>query len=138
EFGIEAEIEVTFPEVITQDRSAKLKDLATAEEMQWISHSRAAEIAAKELGISKYDWELEKSEIEQEQQEKQIMPEITPAGSPLTSPGSVAPNAKQIVPDLKGPSLAGPLAPGPGQKIAKNDSTSAITSDEKKEIKNVR
>jgi len=51
QFGIKGvEVEVTFPELISQDSSAKLKNLAMAETQSWISKKRAASIAAKELG----------------------------------------------------------------------------------------
>jgi hypothetical protein len=61
--GAEKDLEITFPEVITQDRSAKLKDLALAETQRWISPERAAEIASKELNISEYDFEEEQAKI---------------------------------------------------------------------------
>ena len=73
------ECEITFPEIITQDRSAKLKDLALAQTQGWISEERAAQIAAKELGIMEFDYAQETAKIKAD---------IVPAGgSPLTSPG---------------------------------------------------
>ena len=78
QFGIESDVEVTFPENITQDRSAKLRDIATAESRGWISRKRAAEIAASELEITDYNWEAESDEISQD--------ELSPL-DPLTSPG---------------------------------------------------
>lgn len=100
-----AEIEVTFPEIVTQDRSQKLKDLALANAEGWVSKKRAATIAAKELGIIDFDYNLEKEEIDKE------------GGSdidynPLTKTG---------------------LTVDKGQGVSK--SSSALTSDEKKNIK---
>lgn len=77
-YGIIADCEITFPEVITQDRSAKLKDLALAESQGWIAKKRAAEIAAKELGIDEFDYQQEQAKTENENETN-----VTP----LTSPG---------------------------------------------------
>jgi hypothetical protein len=52
-------LEVTFPELITQDRSAKIKDIAAAEGAMWISKERAATMASKELNITNYDYPTE-------------------------------------------------------------------------------
>ena len=83
-YDIEADCEVTFPEVIVQDRTAKLKDLALAEQMKWIDHERASTIAAKELGVTEYEYQEEKEEISKE------TPEEAPAiAAPLTSPEGV-------------------------------------------------
>lgn len=66
--------EITFPEIITQDRSTKLKDLALAESQGWINKERAATIAAKELGIADFKFEEDSQDVE--------------AQAPLTTPGS--------------------------------------------------
>lgn len=80
QFGItDADIEVTFPELVTQDRSAKLKDLAMAEQMGWLSSKTVAAIAAKELGVTKYDWKTEQELMKEE-------PQSMPITSPLTAP----------------------------------------------------
>ncbi|OPZ22999.1 MAG: hypothetical protein BWZ03_00667 [bacterium ADurb.BinA186] len=79
QFGIKAEVEVTFPELISQDRSAKLKDIAAAQSQGWISKKRAAQIAAKELNITEFDFEEESLEIENE----------TPDFGPLTLPAEL-------------------------------------------------
>lgn len=65
-FGIDAEIEVTFPTVAEQDRTAKIRDLYTAQEAGWISKRRAATIGAKELGVTEYEYDEEQEEIEQD------------------------------------------------------------------------
>jgi len=84
QFGIDEEVEVTFPELVTQDRSAKLKDLAMAEQMKWLSPKTVAQIAAKELGVTKYDFETEQQLINAEP--SQVMPGTI--ASPLTSPSA--------------------------------------------------
>lgn len=64
--GIDAACEVTFPELITQDRSAKLRDVQLAESAGYISKRRAAIIVAKELGVTDYDFDKETEEISRE------------------------------------------------------------------------
>lgn len=71
------EMEVTFPEIISQDRTAKLKDLALMESQGWISRERAANIAAKEMGITEFDYQEEQTEAP------------TVDAGVLTSPGEV-------------------------------------------------
>lgn len=75
--------DVIFPEIITQDRSMKLRDLALAETSRWISPARAATIAAKELQIHNYDY---KSELEDMKNELPQVPQ--PLSDP---PGGVNP-----------------------------------------------
>lgn len=49
--------EFIFPAIAQEDRSAKLKDLALSEAMQWLPKSMAATLAAKELSITTYSFE---------------------------------------------------------------------------------
>lgn len=116
-FGIDADIEVTFPEIIVQDRSVKLKDLFLAEEARWLSPERCANMAAKEFNITEYDYEKEQEKV---QEQKDAVDAITGLGSmgsggagvkPLTTPGAVE------------------KAPGG------TSSSSAVTSQDKKDIK---
>jgi len=79
--GIKAECEVTFPDIITQDRSAKLKDLAVAQSQGWISRRTAAIIAAKEFGDTTFEWDSEKAEMDSQDGSSE-----PPALNPLTSP----------------------------------------------------
>lgn len=83
--------EVTFPEIITQDRSQKLRDLVLSEQQGWISPKRAATIAAKELNLSDYDFELEKQDIAEQ------VPESPVAPAPLTAPPQLKPSPTGIV-----------------------------------------
>jgi hypothetical protein len=59
----DAEITFTFPSIVTEERTAKLEDLARAEAMGWVSKQTSAQIAAKELDIEDYDFEQEQTLI---------------------------------------------------------------------------
>jgi hypothetical protein len=48
------EIEFSFPEIITQDRSAKFQDMALAQLQGWIKAEKLSPIAAKELDIGDF------------------------------------------------------------------------------------
>lgn len=112
----QAECEITFPELISQDRSAKIKDLAVAQELEAISHERMSNMIAQEFQITNYDYDDEQAAI---QQEKGSDAEKV-ASSILTSPLT----AKPI------PPVAPPAAsiPAPAAK------PSAITSEQKAKI----
>lgn len=75
----DVDCEVIFPEIITQDRSQKLKDLMLCEEGRWFSPKRAATMAAKEMQISDFDYNKEIEEM------KAQLPEIP---LPLLDPGT--------------------------------------------------
>jgi len=62
----EWDIEFTFPSIATEDRSAKMKDLALAESGGWIAHRTAATVAAKELMITSYDYDDEMGLVKKE------------------------------------------------------------------------
>ena len=66
----ELDIEFTFPEIASEDRSSKLKDLALAESMDWVSKETIANIAGKELQITTYDYDEEKAQIAVEKGEE--------------------------------------------------------------------
>lgn len=106
-----SECEVTFPEVITQDRTAKLKDVKFAEDAGYISRKTAAPVVAKELQLDSYDYDEEKTQIDSEKEEH-IQPTI---GAPLTSPS------------LSSPSTGTASVNSPS-------SSSAVTSSDKKKI----
>lgn len=110
QFGIKTEIDVYFPEIVTQDRSSKLKDLFLAEGARWISPERAATSAAKELGADHYDYEKEMADIQAQQVDE--IPQI--ASNPLSG-------------DPAKPSQA-----------PANDSETAVTKDEKKSVNDSR
>ena len=112
-FGIKSEIDIYFPEIVTQDRSAKLKDLFLAEQSRWFSPERAATSAAKELGADKYDYEKEMADIKAQSADEIPLP----GANPLSSPGA---------------------AGGADSSSSPHDSESAVTSDEKKDVNDSR
>lgn len=79
-----AECKITFPEIISQDSSAKLKDIKFAEDCGYISKETAAPMAAEELDIDDYDWKTESQKIAAEEPGP-LTPVIV---SPLTAPAS--------------------------------------------------
>lgn len=88
-FNIESECDIIFPELITQDRSAKFNDLLKAQNASWISHERAATMAASEFDIKKFNYEKELTDIKSEDKELGISPAMT---NPLSTPGTAAQN----------------------------------------------
>lgn len=70
----DAQIEVTMPELLVQDRSMKLKDLALAEMQGWISKDRAATMASKEFQVSNFNYDDEKKIIDAQPQVGPIEP----------------------------------------------------------------
>lgn len=119
-FGVDGDIEVTFPDIVTQDRSAKLKDLAQAQLMGWVAEESAAPIAAKELGITDYDYVKEKETITNEKAKKQV---DAASQSPLTAPAAT-PAAPQMPTEPKIPQE--PAAPAIGQKQQSEDISKSV------------
>jgi hypothetical protein len=78
-----AECRVTFPEVISQDSSQKLKDIKFSEDCGYLSRPTAAPMAAKELAVDNYDYNSEKDLMAGEQKDEQPIQTLV---SPLTSP----------------------------------------------------
>jgi len=111
----------TWPEVITQDRAQKLKDIYLAETAQWISPKRAGQMASKELGQDDWDFEQEQQDIKSEQADEPIQP-LTTAGAANPTPPSAGnkPGA---------PATSGLQLPKPIQK------PSGITGNEKARLK---
>jgi hypothetical protein len=106
-----AKCKISFPEIISQDSSAKLKDIKFTEDCGYISRQTAAPLAAKEVGgIDEYDYSTEKDLIDQESQQP-ISPVLI---SPLTAPTAAA----------KPP--ASPMSPSPD-----SGSSSAVTKSDK-------
>lgn len=60
---IDKSFQVIFPEIGTEDRSAKLKDIAQSEALQYLSHERAATMSATELGVTDYNYDEEQENI---------------------------------------------------------------------------
>ena len=102
DMGIDsAECEVTFPEIITQDRTQKLQDLALAKSEEWISNERAGEIAAKELHITDYIYSEEIEKIRAEGPTT-LEPMMNPLTAPPKSNASVSGEERQQVKDQNG------------------------------------
>ena len=66
--------QIIFPEIGTEDRSAKLKDIATCQALEYFSHERAANMSASELGVTDYDYDKEQEGIRSEREERQTDP----------------------------------------------------------------
>lgn len=97
---VDLSYEVIFPEISSEDRSAKLKDIATAMSLRSISHETASVMIAKEMGLTNYNYEDEKEVIRQELADKELEPLFAvPApsqmgGGAAGGPGGGAPAAK--------------------------------------------
>jgi len=63
----DAAFQMNFPTVYEEDRSIKLKDIATAQGLDYISRQRAATQAAQELGFEDYEFAKEMHDIAEEQ-----------------------------------------------------------------------
>lgn len=75
-----AKLDLIFPEAYAEDRSAKLKDLATAQGLDYFSHQRVATQAAQEFGFEQFDYD---GEMEAIRQEKKKYADILGAGDLL-------------------------------------------------------
>lgn len=131
-----AQPQIIFPEIIVQDRSAKIKDIKLSEDSRYISRERAATMVAKELGISDYDYDSEKEVIDSENPQpiypNLITPLTLPAGAvppPDGSPAGGTPGAPAAKPGDPVKLTLGAKA-GDDKPAAK--SGSAVTKDDKK------
>lgn len=119
--GASATMEFSFPSLAGEERSAKIKDLAFAEAMDWFTKERAATMAAREFDITNYDFRRESRDIGDERaanpviaQGLQQMPKI--AQDPLASDT---------------PGLGGDLkkAPKTGERLAHASASMGLPSD---------
>lgn len=62
----QVDFEVTFPEILEEDRTAKIKDIIVAKDANVFSHKTMAQMVAKELKFTKYDYDTEQAEINKE------------------------------------------------------------------------
>ena len=84
----DAAIEVNFPTVFEEDRSAKIGDLIKGDLAGFISHRRAAEQYAKEMGFEQFDYDDEQAEISAEHPKDSVSPDMKPtAGKGGGEPG---------------------------------------------------
>lgn len=91
----DVDCDIIFPELLTQDRSALLKDLSLAQQNYWIAPSRAAEICNKELDTKDFNYESEMATIKKD--EKTLGISALPDGGPGSNPLTDAPTAPQNV-----------------------------------------
>jgi hypothetical protein len=120
QFGLEAQLEVTFPEIISQDRASKIKDIVTAEQAGYISPERSAGMCAKELGITDYDYDNEQIEIRASEKAGE------PAARPLTDPA--------LQPQTSQDGIGAPFGDSDDEGTDARK-PSGVSSDEKHDIK---
>lgn len=82
-------IDFIFPTVFEEDRSTKIKDIATVQGLDFISHQRASEMIAQEMEIDNYDWQKEMEKIEQERKAFGAILPAPGAGASLAPKGGV-------------------------------------------------
>jgi len=78
-------LEIIFPTVFEEDRSIKIKDIATAQGLDYASHQWAAEQVAKELGREDFNY---KQEIAQIKVERNTLPPPPGMEEPLLDPNA--------------------------------------------------
>ncbi len=116
-------IDLSFPSIAQEERSAVLKDLALAEAMEWLPKSVAATIAAKELGLSSYDFQEAWSQIVDESekgmsiahvfgQDNKHTPQVVNAQSVQEENQALQPVATQPILNVPQP----PVVPGMKQE----------------------
>lgn len=96
-------MEFTFPAIAQEDRSAKLRDIAFTEAMDYITKERAAVMAAREFQITDYSYESEKQRIKVERGDEPVMAQ----GMQQMPKIATDPNAV-----VEQPGLGADLAPG--------------------------
>jgi hypothetical protein len=79
-------MEFTFPAIAQEDRSAKVKDIAFMEAMDYFSKERAATMGAREFQITDYEYRAEQQKIREEREGEPViatglqqLPKIAPA-----------------------------------------------------------
>ena len=80
------EFEIIIPELITEDRTAKIKDLTMMQLNEWISKETAGSIAAKEMHIESYDYKTECQAIKKDREQEnpygqEMIPELGAGGN---------------------------------------------------------
>lgn len=103
----DAAIEVNFPTVFEEDRSAKIGDLIKGDLAGFISHRRAAEQYAKEMGFEQFDYDDEQTEISNEHPKDSVAPDMKPTAG---KGGGGEPGGAGVV---KASPLQQPQAEGP-------------------------
>jgi hypothetical protein len=96
-------MEFTFPAIAQEDRSAKLRDIAFTEAMDYITKERAAVMAAREFQITDYNYEEEKQRIKVERGDEPVMAQGMQQMPKIASDPNAVPEP---------PGLGADLAPG--------------------------
>lgn len=68
----DAQIDIVFPTVYDEDRTAKIKDLATAQALDSITHQRMSEQIAKEMGFENYEYAEEQQQVSEEKKKSEV------------------------------------------------------------------
>lgn len=124
---IEADCEITFPELISQDRTAKIKDLATAQELGTIDHETMSTIIAQELGITSYDYDTTQAKIQADRASKVSASADDVLMSPLTAkPTAPAPSGGGEAPSATPNDKTPPPKPS---KVTKQDRVNQRKND---------
>ena len=125
EFGIEgAECEITFPEIISQDATSKIKNLVLAEEVETIDHETMSIGVAQELGLTNYDYNATQVKIQADKKRDLALSSV------LISPLTAKPPAPSGGSGLGDASTAGAQSGAPSPASAAGTS-SAVTKDQK-------
>lgn len=96
-------MEFTFPALAQEDRTAKLKDIAFSEAMDYFSKERSAVMAAREFNITTYNYAEEQRKIREERGKEPVM------ATGLQQVQKIAPDPTAMP---EQPGLGGDLAPG--------------------------
>lgn len=115
--------EVSFPAIITQDAAITIKNIDMAKTGKYISQERAANMIAKELNVTEFDWATEKQAIMNEEAESIDAP-INPLQDELVNDLATA---------LKGPSPSAPSTEAPTE--GERPSPQGMSGDERGDAK---
>lgn len=74
----EGDVEVLFPSVTKDTTTETLKNLALAESQGWLSKRTAAEMGAKEMNITNYDYEDEQKKVKEDTEDGMQLGGFTP------------------------------------------------------------
>lgn len=105
-------MEFTFPSIASEDRSAKVKDIALAEAMDYFSKKRSSTMVAREFDVSNFDHDQEQQQIRQERADEPVM------AQGYQQVDKIAPNPLEVaaaMPQPGGPGM-GTGKPGPVKK----------------------
>lgn len=125
---------VIWPELITQDRSAKIRDIVLSQQEGYLSLQRSAEMVAKEFNINDYDFDQEQEAIAED---KLLHPEdFQPLSTPATGDApNLDPNNKGGAPTAANSGgAAGPK--NKGSASGAKASSSGLTGQFKNQVKN--